>query len=527
MVTTTNKIDHLAIKRMFLTFSLLLSVFSSFSQTAITIDSLSVIERDFQFEQFKNRYFQIPSLINQSNLKKFSYGEGKYLYGEGKLRHPQEFKKQNGLYLKTASLAALENTNWTFYGSLEYLNTRIEDVENNLTYGISEYNSPYYFFQKTTGIWNHQNYNFEISAAHKVNSKLSLGGYLNYDTNFYFRKTDTRNELTALKINGKLSASYQFNEKHLLSLALSTEFFKTDSELGNKFPENNTEVTANYYLNTGLGSYIKNIDNGFQTKRILPQLQLHWLLKQNNWDLSVESATKYGVEKWVDKNIVRVEENDELTKYSFLNQQFNVVYNQYKKNSLLSINLNAEYLKGKGKVWQEVGTYYAKNFNATNYNFKTEANILFYKKFLNKVSLGVNYSNVEQLDLNYAYQFDYQFLEPKVAFGLHKDVSTKTSFFTNISGLYHHVLDMQHNPYAANNIYVDWIGNSVADYTGTSSFNLNTKLGFNVKLKNENTLECSLTGDYWKATSLSNETINYVSKSDDYLSLVVGLKLYF
>ncbi|XGA84029.1 hypothetical protein OEG92_03445 [Polaribacter sejongensis] len=150
MVTTTNKIDHLAIKRMFLTFSLLLSVFSSFSQTAITIDSLSVIERDFQFEQFKNRYFQIPSLINQSNLKKFSYGEGKYLYGEGKLRHPQEFKKQNGLYLKTASLAALENTNWTFYGSLEYLNTRIEDVENNLTYGISEYNSPYYFFQKTT-----------------------------------------------------------------------------------------------------------------------------------------------------------------------------------------------------------------------------------------------------------------------------------------------------------------------------------------------------------------------------------------
>ena len=50
---------------------------------------------------------------------------------------------------------------------------------------------------------------------------------------------------------------------------------------------------------------------------------------------------------------------------------------------------------------------------------------------------------------------------------------------------------------------------------------------FNVKLKNENTLECSLTGDYWKATSLSNETINYVSKSDDYLSLVVGLKLYF
>ncbi|XGA84030.1 hypothetical protein OEG92_03450 [Polaribacter sejongensis] len=310
-------------------------------------------------------------------------------------------------------------------------------------------------------------------------------------------------------------------------MALSTEFFKTDSELGNKFPENNTELTANYYLNTGLGSYIKNIDNGFQTKRILPQLQLHWLLKQSNWDLSVESSTKYGTERWIDKNIVRVEENDELTKYSFLNQQFNVVYNQYKKNSLLSINLNAEYLKGKGKVWQEVGTYYAKNFNATNYNFKTEANILFYKKFLNKVSLGVNYSNVEQLDLNYAYQFDYQFLEPKVAFGLHKDVSTKTSFFTNISGLYHHVLDMQHNPYAANNIYVDWIGNSVADYTGTSSFNFNTKLGFNIKLKNENTLECSLTGDYWKATSLSNETINYVSKSDDYLSLVVGLKLYF
>ena len=512
---------------MFVTFSLFFCVFGTFSQKATTIDSLSVIERDFQFQLFKNRYFKIPSLINQSNLQRFSYGEVKYLYGEGELRHPQEYKKQNGLYAKTASLAALQNTNWTFYGSLEYLNTRIEEVENNLTYGISEYNSPYYFFQKTTGLWNHQNYNFEISAARKINSKLSLGGYLNYDTNFYFRKTDTRNELTALKINGKLSASYQFNEKHLLSVALSTEFFKTDSELGNKFPENNTELTANYYLNTGLGSYIKNIDIGFETKRVIPQLQLHWLLKQNNWDLSVESSTKYGVERWIDKSTVRLEDNDELTKYSFLNQQFNVVFNQYQKNSLLSINLNAEYLKGKGKVWQEVGTYYAKNFNATNYNFKSEATILFYKKLLNKVSLGVNYSNVEQLDLNYAYQFDYQFLEPKVAIGLHKSISTKVAFFTDLSGLYHYVLDMQNNPFAANNVYVDWIGNSIADYTGTSSFNFNTKLGFDVKLKNENKLECSITGDYWKATSLSSEAVNYVSKNDDYLSLVVGLKLYF
>ncbi|MFB9052511.1 DUF6850 family outer membrane beta-barrel protein [Formosa undariae] len=512
---------------MFFTFSLFLVVLHASSQTITNVNSLSVIERDFQFQIFENRYFDIPSLINQANLQKFSYGQANYLYSEGELRHPQDYKKQNGLYVETASLSAVQNTNWTLYGSLEYLNTRLEDVENNLTYGITEYNSPYYFFQETNGVWNHQDYNFEASAANKINSKLTLGGYLNYDTNFYFRKTDTRNELTALKILTKLSLSYQLNPEHILSVAISNEFFKTDSELGNKFPENNTATTANYYLNTGLGSYIKNIDNGFQTKRNIPELQFSWITRKSDWDLSVSSDTKYGLERWIDKNIVNLGENDELTKYSFLKESVKVFYNKYKDNSLLSLYLKAEYLKGNGKVWEDSGAYYYKNFTTTSYLVNAEANMLFYNKLLNKISLGLNYYNKSQLDLNYAYVFDYQYLDPKIEIGLNKRISNKTAVFATIETAYHMVLNVEHDPFAANNIYVDWIGNKVANYTGVDAFNFNTKLGFDLKLKNENKLECSLTTDYTKATQLPEDSVNYYSKNDDYLSLVAGLKLYF
>lgn len=511
---------------MFITFSLLFFALNTFSQSK-KIDSLTAIERNFQFLLFQNRYFNFPSLINQSNIDKFTYGESNYLYSEGSLRHPQEYKKQNGLLLETASLASLENTNWTLYGSLQYLNTRKEDVENNLTYGITEYNSPYYFFQETSGLWNHQNYNFKVSAANKVNSKLTLGGYLNYDTNFYFRKNDTRNELTALKIITKVSASYQFNKKHLFSIALSNEFFKTDSELGNKFPENNTELTANYYLNTGLGSYIKNLETGFQSKRSIPELQLQWFTKQNNWDLSIESATKYGLERWINKNITLVDENDELTKYSFINQNIHLFYNKYQKNKQISLNLNAEYLKGKGKVWQETGAYYYKNFTTTSYKFNAKADVLFYHQILNKISLGVNYYNKKQLDLNYAYKFDYQYFEPEFSLGFNKDISKKTALFADVSAMYHYVLDVEHDPFAANNIFVDWIGNKNAAFTEISTVSFNTKLGVDLQLKNANKLEISITGNYLKATGVSDNNFNYYSNNDDYLSLIAGLKLYF
>ncbi len=526
MVTTTN-ISYLKVKRMFMTFSLLFLISSTYSQSKKNTDSLSVLERDVQLQLFEDRYFGIPSLINHENIYKFTYGEGKYLYSEGSLRHPQEYKKQNGLYLETASLASLENTNWTLYGSLEYLNTRKEDVENNLTYGVLDYGSPYYFFQQTSGLWNHQNYNFKVAGANKVNSKLTLGAYLNYDTNFYFRKSDTRNELTALKIVGKLSASYQFNDIHLLSVSIGNELYKANSELSNKFPENNTELTADYYLNTGLGSYIKNLDSGFDTKRSIPEVQLQWFLKQGNWDLSIESDTKFGTERWIDKNILNVEENDERTRYSFVDQEFTVFYNRYKANSLFSLNLNAGYLKGDGKVWQETGAYYAKNFTTTGYRLATGATLLFYNNFLNKVNLGIAYHNKEQYDLNYAYTFDYQYIEPQVSLGFNTSISKKTAFFADISALYHHVLDVEHDPFAANNIFVDWIGNKIADYTGISTINYSIKLGTDFKLKNQNRLELSVSSDYLKVTKLSENSSNYYSKNDDYLNLTTGLKLHF
>ena len=525
MVTATNTY-YVMVKRMF-TFSLLFLISNAYSQSNKRMDSLPVLERDFQFQLFEDRYFNIPSLINHNNVYQFTYGEGRHLYSEGSLRYPQDYKKQNGLLIETASLASLENSNWTLFGSLEYLNTRKEDVENNLTYGILDYGSPYYFFQQTSGLWNHQNYNFKVAAANKVNSKLTLGAYLNYDTNFYFRKTDTRNELTALKVLGKISASYQFNDKHLFSLSLGNEFYKANSEFSNKFPENNTELTADYYLNTGLGSYIKNLDLGFDTKRSIPELQLQWLIKNDNYDVSIETDTKFGTEHWIDKDIIKVDENDERTRYSFIDQQLIIFYNRHYTNSLLSLNINAGYLNGEGKVWQETGAYYAKNFTVISYSLKSNATLLFYNSLLNKVSLGVNYLNKEQYDLNYAYTFDYQYIEPNISFGCNKELNKNVAIFTDLSLLYHHVLDVEHDPFAANNIFVDWIGNKIADYTGISTINYSLKLGTDLKLRNNNRLELSIETDYLKVTQLTENNFNYYSKNDDYLNITTGLKLHF
>ena len=520
-------VSNKLLKRVFGALSLAFLWLSAFSQATTQVHDVSAVERDFQFKLFENRFAEIPSLINQGNLKQFAYGEANYLYAEGTLRHPQDYKAQRGIRLKTASLASLKKTNWTFYGSFEYLNTSKENVENNLTYGVRAYDSPYYLFQNTSGLWEHQNYNFSVSAVNQVNTRLSLGGDLNYSTHLYYRKVDTRNELTALKIEGSLSASYQFTPKQVLSVALRAGFFKTDSELRNKFPENNTELTANRYLNAGLGSYIKNIEQGFETKRNTPGVQLHWYGKYDHWDISVQSTTKVGREAWTDNSILREEQNNVLTKYNFTSQQIRVLYNKYYKRKQLMMSIAAEYLKGDGNIWEANLSDYYKNFLTERYEIEAQAEILFQDQLVNKIGLKAKFYNREQLDLNYAYQFDYQWVVPEVSVALHQPISPKVSSFVNLSTLYHQVLEVKHSPRAARNIFVDWIGRPVADFVGTSLWNFNTKLGLNFSLKNKTTLAFSVSSSYWKVAGLSEEIAPRISKNDDYLEVVVNARLFF
>lgn len=513
------------IKRVCFTLFLLFNVTTFFSQKSL---SDSAIERDFQLHFFENYNKQIPTLINQANILKFSYGKASYLYAEGELKHPQDYKKQNGFNFQTASLAPLENTNWTLYGSLEYLNTRNEGVETNLSYEIYDYNSPYYFFQKKTGFWNHQNYNFSVISANKISPKLSLGAQLNYSTNFYYRKSDTRNDKQSLTMQGKFSGTYKIAENHFLSASLGTSFFKKQSNFVNKFKENKTDMIYKIYFNTGLGSYRKDFSDENQSpsaNKIIYQAQLHWGCKKQDYDIAILSSTKFGEEKWTDRRVFRVAENNILSRYQIFNQNISLFFNKNTNKNQISFNITGSYLKGEGRIKERNSDKYNFNFITTQYDFKAIGDILFTKKTLNGLGFNIAYINKKQQDNNYVYQLNNQHIQSEIHFGFNRKVSNKLSVFDKVKGSYKYALKVKHEPFVAKNIFVDWIGNPISAYMSANSLGIYNDVGFTLELGNSSFLELGMINSYQCITNKSKIATSL--KNKDYLQFVLDFNIYF
>ncbi len=498
---------------------------NSYSQSAK--DSLSNlgVQRNYQLHFFENYYKPIPSLINQSNIKYFTYGKFKYDYANGSLKHPQEYKKHNGFQLQTASLAKLDSTNWTLYGSLNYGNSRNEEVTTNLSYRIYSYNSPYYFFQNRTGFWNLQNYNFSVIAANAITNKLTIGTQLDYKTHFFYRKIDTRNNQQDLTILAKIAASYNTNKKNLFSLALGTEYLKLNANLSNHFPENKHLPEYRIYLNQGLGSYNKNTIAGALTKRNIYQLQAHWKYTKINKTIKVLSASKIGEEKWIDETINKVGKKNIINKYNFINQKIKLLYAiHYNETSELFLNFDFNYLNGKGKIWEATGQYYNTNFKSVKYNYKLNSDWFFKSFFLSQLGASISYESNKNDDANYGYKLNNDYLTPTLKLGFSKVFSKKSNIYVLQNFSYHHVLNLKHNPFAANNLFLDWIGNPMANYLGYSYFNYNTSLSFNTTLQNNNMIEILA------KTSYSIETaskLTSVVEKKDYYSISLGINYFF
>ena len=476
---------------------------------------------------FHSRYASVPSLINRANISKFSYGTINYFQGKGSFRHPQDYKEISGLMLSTASLSPVKETNWTLYGALEYQNSRKEDVEVNLSYGLKNNNSPYYFFQQKEGFWNHQNYDFSVIAANKLSEKLSLGASLDYKTNFYYRKTDTRNETVALTISGKLSATYFLKPDHTLSLALGMERLKAETDLNNKFPKSNTDLTYNIYLNTGLGSFLKDITSGAETRQNVPEVRLQWFHHMNESDLSVEVATGFGREQWIDRLINRVEQHDVIAQYHFTRHELNIFYNKYYDQKRFFASVNAHYLSGEGEVWDADLSRFLQNYISRSTTINARSSLFFEGKTINRIGLEVSYFNREQTDINYGYVYDYNIIEPAMNLGFAKPVSSKVTLFTDVVAGYRYVLSINHQPFAARNIYVDWIGNPTAGYLGADAFSVSHRIGVTINMPNHNLLEIDLDSMYRGVAALPGTVQETVSSGDDYLSFDLGLSILF
>lgn len=473
-------------KRAFLlSFFLLVSVICFSQQTNFA--EQNYFNREQLYQTFKNKKLLPSSLYNYKFI--FHYGKTQYHFADGDFQHPQKHKKQNGLSVSTASFSSINNTSWKLYGALNYLNIRKEDVAVNQSFQIRDYLSPYYFFQNKKGYWNHQAYSFNLLGVNDINNKLTIGASLNYDNNQLYRKTDSRNETNQLSIPAVFSATYKINNTQSVSAGIGTEYFKAKTSIYNKYPQNNSNNEYTIYLNTGLGSYLKNIGENAEIRRDILEFRAMWYLQNNSLDISFFSQTKFGNERWINPSISSVNLSNNLGKYKFTKQHNNIVINKKVDNKQFLSTIETSYITGKGEAFNQATDLYNQNFTAKQFLLNGNVALLSCCNLISKVELGYTYNSIKQNDFNYGYQFDYTIMKPQVKIGVQKDVSEKTNAFLQLSSAYRTPTDVTHNPYAANNLYVDWVGNVNENYLSAEAFEFSAMGGVDLKITSKNILE--------------------------------------
>jgi hypothetical protein len=515
-------------KRVLLVLSLFLYGFNVQAQRDSLL-AFSSIKRGLQLSVLEDVYLGTPVLIDKSTISQYVVGSLGYNYSDGGLKHPQDYKKHNGFELATSSLAPLKGTDWVLYGSLRYVNYRDEQVETNLSYRINEHNSPYYLFQKRTGLWNHQNYGFEVVGMNKIDEVWSIGGALTYDTHLYYRKSDTRNEGVALDIETSLSVGFTHGS-HTVAATMDFGFLKTDASLGNKFPINNRDSEYNVYLNGGLGTYKKISGNShnFETERVLPELRLQWLGKKGGNEFSVVSETRFGAEKWINRNANRLDQNNELGRYSFVHKNFSFWYAKFwDTGNMLTLKLDGGYLDGESEFLNETTGVYLSNYTSDRMELGFSADFYNRRSLISGIGLSMDYTANGRFDRNYAYTFDDAYLSPGLYLAIEKDITKQVILSSRFDVSYTHVVEVDHNPFAADNIYVDWIGNRLADYYGTSTYGLGNSTSCNIVLENNNVLELGFSVSIDKVGQIPDYNSITGSESDDYYSTGLFVKWFF
>ena len=502
--------------------SFLLIVKSSKGQPIESLVGNPMPQRYFQINQFKERFKKVPSLIGLSNLHPYSLGSLNGYYSDGTLKSLQSYGNLEGLSLGIESLAPLENTNWVFYGELDYYNTQKKQVEANLSYFTQPFGSPYYFFQAVEGLWGHQYYKLAVDASNQVSDKISLGFHLQYNTDFLYRKNDTRNETVSLRIPIKLGISYQLLPTHTVSLAVGMEFAKADIMLNNRYTFSGQDDNYRIYFNTGMGSFLNGIDTGAETKRKTPELQLHYLIRGKSFDLSAQSMTRIGKENWVDKNVYRVDQPNEISSFNVINQELRFQSNIYFSRNYLALIASTNYVSGEGSYFNRVISRFQKNYNNHIFSYELKALLFYNKGLINQIGLGLSSYNHERTDTNYAYQLDNRYIKPEVFLGINKPILNRFDCFGMINTGIKYPMKVKHDPFAASNIYVELIGIPLANYMENRILDSKIIFGFNHGLKENGLVEYTWHTNYQRAINAADEFSNA-----KFLEFIFNVRFYF
>jgi|GEM_PF-3238594 len=417
-------------------------------------DSLNIpkaSQLEFIKSEFKSTYFNNPALLNNWSYSNYADISVSYNKESGEYRDLQKYNKLKSLTISTESVMKM-NKGWAFYGRFGYINGKSENTQMNLSYNNERQGSPYYYIMKTPGNWSFQTYMFEgLFSKEIVKNKIYIGGSILFYSNLNFRTIDYRNEQYGLVINVNPSITYKSKQYGTFTYTFNYLRDKTEPEIYSKYQHANDDDKYMMYINTGLGSYIKNAPSSttFLTQKIGSTIAWNYNWKKSN--LSIRYSIGIQEEKLDNKMTSSISANSsQIGKYTLLENtlHINYLYN-INQNSIVKAEMLTTFYNGEAKQYLPEVSRYIKNY--TSSIIEGQYKLFLFKKrgLVNKVEINSELNNSSQFDLNYGQKIDLTNVKVNTSANFRIISNNKSELIAGIGYGFKKNLDLLHKPLSA------------------------------------------------------------------------------
>ena len=485
------------------------------------------IDYDFQCSQYQSIYHENPSALVGWNYDNWSFIGAEFTGAKGNFRNPQKYSNLSNLDIKTESIYKIDESGWIFHGMFRYSNGTVDSVHTNLSYNIPSTGTPYYLFMAKSGVWNLQNYEFNVSAAKELGKSFSIGAKIIYNGDLAFRRIDTRNNQTSLISGVTLAGGYKLNLKNTLSIGVNYNRVKTEPTLSNKYHHETTSLIYNRYLNAGLGTYIKNIsDYKIKIEDVFKGVLAHWLYHSGDNKYSLLYKMGIGEENYYNKRETSIEVENLILKYKYLSHTLDAFFIHKWEDKYINIAANSKLIKGEGNQWIESSASYLANYQVDLLNIDMNATLYQPNSILRKVSVITGLEKEERLDKNYGYQFNYT----NFSAGLSAQLSVlfkKGEISLESGGVFKKNIDNTNSPNAAtSNIYTTWIAYPTMSYLSSDFITFPSQIKYEIPLRNY-FLEFTLHATIIKPLKINSPTGAMFTVEDNFCFYGLSTKFYF
>ena len=444
------------------------------------------VQREALGRIYDASYDRNPSMLSWWDYSTWSTIGADGYVGKGSLHSPMAPDGRLGGKVGTRSVMHQENTGWSFSGKFEYGIETTDSLRSTLSYRRKPYGSPTMFFCIAPArTWEIQNYTLGAAASKKFGDRWSWGAQIDYVGWKQFRKSDVRNEQSALDIRLETGATASLGGS-LLSAGLIYERYKEKPQFSKAF---NSGADYFIYLMTGLGTQMTGLENSPSWTQNVAGAYLDWSARGEANRFSVKYSFKYGADHLKSESTQSSAYQETRTGYAFMSHALDV-------SDMLSLpgggrllfDADLYFTDGTGSGWNRTVSSFIDDYSAMLYGGSAMFGYYDSSNWLRKAGLSVTAAGESRHDKNYDATMDGLNLisDAFVGFGF-KSGNTDVNF--DLDGGVSLWPYAEYDPNAARdgyNIYTTYIG--MAEYAYMQAGQWHTGAGVCVEFPLRRTL---------------------------------------